>query len=175
MFKFANKPLLDIAILQRMNDEFRSGAYDELSLTPAVPIDPKSDPFDRNYEWLEPDLRSTDTAEISSAVLSQPSSERWRIAAAALRRTALAGSLAGDTDAEIFQQWLGKGFVGLCHEAGPSGVELLETIRGDRELLPERIEAIRGVFRETLPAASFTEEEEIAIATAIVQALMLPR
>ncbi len=174
MPRFPKEPLFDEATLKRIDEEYLAGRVMKSDESTLESLDPNSDPFGMNYAWLGPPGEFVQEPETYPQMYSRSQAANYRLAASALRRTALAGSLAGGTDAEIFQQWLGKGFVGLCHEAGPKGVELLETIRGDRELLPERIEAIRGVFRETLPAASFTAEEEIAIATAIVQALMLP-
>ena len=175
MSKFDNGPILDEATLLRMNEEFRAGAYDQLEISPVVRLDPKSDPFGMDYEWLEPSRDSTDFVELYAAVLSQPSSERRRIASAAVRRTALTGSLAGGTDDQVFQKWLGQGFVGLCHEVGPTGVELLANIRKDTEVLSERVRGILTLFRETLPKGSFTSEEEITIASAIIHALKLPQ
>lgn len=174
MPRFPKAPLFDDATLKRIDEEYLAGRVIESGESTLEPLDPKSDPFGMNYAWLGPPGEFMQEPETYPQMYSRSRADINRIAAAAIRRTALAGSIAGGTDDQIFQNWLGKGFVGLCHETGPSGVELLTKIRGDRELLPERIEAIRGVFRETLPAASFTAEEEIAIATAIVQALMLP-
>ena len=174
MPKFANEPLLDDATLKRMDDEFRTGAYDQIHLPPMTPVDPTNDPFGMDFEWLEPSPKSTDFLEVWSAVQSQPRSEWNRIAAESSRRSALGGTLAGGTDEQIFQRWAAEGFVGICYGAGQSGIELLTDIRGDREIIPERAESILTLFREQLPKTSLTMEEQVAVAMAIIQALKLP-
>ena len=54
MQKFGNKPLLDEATFKRMDEEYRAGNYEDLRLPELPPLDPMTDPFGMNYEWLGP-------------------------------------------------------------------------------------------------------------------------
>lgn len=54
MQKFGNEPLLDDATLKRLDEEYLAGNFEKLSMPELPLLDPRTDPFGMNYEWLGP-------------------------------------------------------------------------------------------------------------------------
>lgn len=54
MPNFTTEPLFDEATLKRMDEVFLASQYDDLKLPEVLPLDPWTDPFGMNYEWLGP-------------------------------------------------------------------------------------------------------------------------
>ena len=54
MQKFGNEPLLDDATLKRLDEWYLEGNFEKLSLPELPLLDPRTDPFGMNYEWLGP-------------------------------------------------------------------------------------------------------------------------
>lgn len=134
MSKITARHILSPDTLAEMDAEFLAGVYDQLGYPPAPELDPATDPFERNYDWLnEPQPGSP--LEQSYVTLNTKSLPDWyAVAGRGLRKIALGGSLAGGTDDQVFRAWAENRFVSACQSAGPPGVETLAVMRAATEL-----------------------------------------
>lgn len=111
MHKHTTQPLLDRDTLAQMDEEFRVGKYDSIDLPPLAPLDPATDPFGMDYEWLQDP--SAFEAAFTKALHTFPS-ELMRSSARAFRGFAQAEAFASGSDEEAFKLWVRDRFIPLC-------------------------------------------------------------
>ena len=158
--------ILDKQTLAEMDAEFRAGAYDSISV-PHIPVlDPATDPFQMNYEWLEP---VSDVAEILPTCLQADPQSRLKQAAHQMRSIATGGLLAGGTDQDIFVEWVNGAFMAQCSADGAD--HILEGFRQKRDVTAEVVESIIGILDKRPRFSTFSIEDKVNIAIAILDSI----
>lgn len=171
MSKFTNQPLLDAATLRQMDEDFRAGRSAEPHLPPLEPLDPASDPFGMNFEWLEPREDPTPFDLAFTAIATAHPEERFAHVAGDLRTVALDGSLASGTDHEIIGAWAQQNFALLCQAHGQPGTELLAWITTETVPTRDLVTAVHDFLGTQVDFADWDSEKRIAAAMVIMDAL----
>lgn len=171
MSKFTNQPLLDAATLKRMDEDFRAGRSAELQLPPLEPLDPASDPFGMNFDWLEPREDPTPFDSAFAAIATAHPDERFAHVAGDLRTVALDGSFASGTDREIIVQWAQQNFVLLCRAQGRPGNELFAWIATEAVPTRDLITAVHDFLGTQVDFADWDSEKRIAAAMVVMDVL----
>ena len=156
------KRLLDEETIRQVEADTLSGKYADITLPPLDPLDPESDPFDMNYEWLD----SVDEfADVYTTVANQFPSERTRKSAEQFREIVLEGSLATGTDVEILRNWTQQNFAELCRSSKSDVLEQIRTASGPTEQLTREVTELMGKLPnfDDLPPA-----DQIAIALTVI-------
>lgn len=168
MSKSATRHILDPDTLARMDAEFLSGAYDVMNAPVIPPLDPASDPFGRNFEWLnEPE--AVEPIGVLDLIRSRPATEWKKEAGRVVRELALGGSLAGSNDEQAFQKWIGEGFVALSLASGAAGEVALAAARSKENAVEVRVETITQWLARLPQFQRRSSEELLAVAIAAVQ------
>lgn len=166
MSDISTRHILDPKTLADMDAEFLAGSYDRLSPPAAPPLDPSTDPFGRNYEWLdEPPAASRFEAAFVTLGGKGPA-DWYAVAGRDLRKIALAGSLAGGTDEQVFRAWVQDRFVPLCQAAGERGGETLAALRAAPPPDGETIRAAAELL-QAVPEFSSLDPEQLVAAVLI--------
>jgi len=168
MSKIATRHIIDPETLAAMDAEFLAGAYDTLEYPEAPTLDPAADPFERNFEWLhEPQATTVDS--MVSFLRSRSRTEWANEAGRVVRNIALAGSLAGGTDEQIFRKWINEGFVALCFAAGSGGEAILAATTSNDEPIEARVVALVNWLKGQPKLQSLSDDDRFAVAVAAVE------
>ena len=162
MRKFSTEPLLDEATLKRMNEEFLRGDYDSIDLPPLAPVNPATDPFGMNYEWLQ----SADEFEAAYAkVLHTFPSDLFRTSARAFRGLPRTEAFASGTDEDAFKSWIRDRFIPFCRS---SQQDLLQRLVGIAEPSFEVTGDVIKVLRQEPGFDALSPHDQVLIAYAAI-------
>jgi len=168
MSKLTANHILDPETLAKMNAEFLAGAYDKLDFPEIPALDPASDPFERNFEWLN-EPQGAKTESNLSLSRKRPEGGWSKEAGRVVRQLALGGSLAGSNDSQIFRKWVEEGFYALCLAAGAKGEEALMVVRSTEKSSDDRVEFLSRWLATQPQFKQRTEEERLTVAIAAVE------
>ena len=165
MSQIEARHILDKQTLAELDADFRAGNYDNLSV-PVIQLDPSTDPFEMNYQWLETESA---VAEVLPACLQTDPQFRLKHAANQMRSIAAGGLLAGATDQDIFVEWVNKAFIAQC---SADGDELLfKAFRENRAITVEVVEAVIGILDKRPRFSNFSIDDKVTIAVAILDSI----
>lgn len=159
-------PKTDPAELKRLDDEFmaefKAGTIQSLDLPP---LDPATDPFGQNYDWLDAPSHPYDSA--FDALISKTPAEWFELGGDALRRVVLGGSMVSGSDDEIYLNWARKDFEDICIASGEDGTDLIEMLNSGHSGLCNAVVYEAAKILETHPAFADLTNEQRAIAAMI--------
>jgi len=166
MSKIETRRIIDTETLAAMDAEFLAGAYDKLDYPEVPTLDLTSDPFERNFDWLNEPVEDTPIEKAFASMKRKELADWYAVAGRDLRKIALGGSLAGGTDDQVFGSWATNRFASLCKSAGAEGNSILATIGAAASPDSKIIQSI-GSFLQSRPEFSKFEPEQI-VATALI-------
>ena len=148
--------------------DFRAGRLPDLNPTP---LDPATDPFGTGYAWLTTPEPPFDAA--LGSLLPLPADVWYQVGGPELRTAALGGALASGTDAQIFRGWVDTQFVALCQTGGEDGLELLRTLRTERETSADTLHRV-VMLLESVPTFAALGQDQLVAAALIVTTALRP-
>lgn len=122
MLRHTTQSPIDAATLARMDAEFLAGKYNTIDVPVIPPLDPATDPFGMDYQWLQ------DAGEYEAAfakMLHTFPTEILRNSARAFRNIPKAETFASGSDEEVFKDWIRARFIPLCRSSQPTLLERL--------------------------------------------------
>jgi hypothetical protein len=169
MSRHAPDPILSAAELEKLRTAINAGEYDHLKAPVPERLNPESDPFGVNFEWLdEPDAATP--AERVYGTLGVRSESRWYLTVGSeLRRIALEDRLASGSDEEIIRAWAVAEFPRICQLAGAEADSLLGQIRSARYPTRETTMAVHAILESVPEFAGMTLDQRVAAALIIVR------
>lgn len=173
MSKINANHILGPDVLAEMNAEFHAGEFDKLEYPENPLLDPASDPFERNYDWLNPPPAAT-VDPVLSTIRGRSQAEWASQAGRAVRELALGGSLAGGNDAQVFDKWISEGFLALCLSTGDKGEAALAAARSQATSEVDRVLVIKDWLATLSQFAQRTEDERLAVAIAAALHFSIP-
>jgi len=128
-------------------------------------IDLKTDPFGRNYDWLQTPQSPFDLA-YEELVNAEPT--RWHATAGkAVRNVALSDMMASGTDQAVLEAWVNERFPALCILAGENGACLSRMVKRHGDNSRGIIEEVVLFLNQQPELAELTDKERVAVALMI--------
>ena len=143
--------------------KFRAGLVPKLETTP---LDPATDPFGMNYEWLNSPQSPFDQAY--DQLVNEPSEKWYRSAGSVMRTIALADTMAGGTDEQVLVAWAKERFSSICKAGGEEGEGLWRMLKRHGDQSRAFVEDVSRFLEHQPELVELDAAQRVALALIVI-------